>query len=356
MTYATEYPADLRRERRVVLGALGVSSALHATLAILMLLLRVDFSHRPHRLTDVSAPSVLVFTVRPEPPPVAPPLPQVAQQPQDSPNPGPRQEVQAKTPQRDENFGAPAPVTTLITDPEPAERRSLIADAPTPGPGDGGGLPAPPVAQPKASFAGVEASPARRIVYLIDASGAMTSSLKFVKEELARSVGRLDEEQLFQVVVFRQPISAASRAVAYFYLPHGEPAMTGASPQAKVDLVRWLEDVQPSGRSEPLVGLEAALRLQPDIVFLLTRGIQRSAGFDARANIERVLEVLENINPREAGSTRRRSFIKTIQFLEDDPTGLMQAVADAHGDGPGSYRVITRVDVNQIRRKAEQSQ
>jgi hypothetical protein len=37
--------------------------------------------------------------------------------------------------------------------------------------------------------------------------------------------------------------------------------------------------------------------------------------------------------------------IKTIQFLEEDPTGVMRAIAERHGDGPGSYRVLTPRDL-----------
>ena len=33
--------------------------------------------------------------------------------------------------------------------------------------------------------------------------------------------------------------------------------------------------------------------------------------------------------------------IKTIQFVEEDPTGTMQAIGRAHGGGAGSYRVLT---------------
>jgi hypothetical protein len=32
--------------------------------------------------------------------------------------------------------------------------------------------------------------------------------------------------------------------------------------------------------------------------------------------------------------------IKALQFIEDDPTGTMRAIADLHGDGEGSYRIV----------------
>ena len=41
------------------------------------------------------------------------------------------------------------------------------------------------------------------------------------------------------------------------------------------------------------------------------------------------------------GKGQRRTVIKAIQFLEEDPTGTMQAIGEDHGDGPGSYAVLT---------------
>ena len=37
--------------------------------------------------------------------------------------------------------------------------------------------------------------------------------------------------------------------------------------------------------------------------------------------------------------------IKAIQFVEEDPTGTMQLIGTEHGDGPGSYRVLSVQDL-----------
>jgi len=49
---------------------------------------------------------------------------------------------------------------------------------------------------------------------------------------------------------------------------------------------------------------------------------------------------LDRLNPRGLNG-QRRATIKAIQFLEEDPTGTMQAIGEEHGDGPGSYTVLT---------------
>ena len=132
-------------------------------------------------------------------------------------------------------------------------------------------------------------------------------------------------------------------AIESFAQENGQPVMTHAARQIKLELVPWLRDIHPSGRADPLAGLRAAVSLAPDIVFVLTRSIKRSAGFDAQAYTQQVLMNLDVLNPRSVFGTRP-AVIKTIQFLDEDPTGLMQAIAGEHGDGAGSYRVITRVE------------
>ena len=103
-----------------------------------------------------------------------------------------------------------------------------------------------------------------------------------------------------------------------------------------------------------LLGAVASLHTadNPDLVFVLTRSINRSVGFDAEANNRDVLDALESINPVNA-SGRRPARIKTIQFLDDDPTGLLQEIAERHGDGAGSYRLVGRTEVLQQERDGE---
>lgn len=274
-------------------------------------------------------------------------VPQEEPAPQPEQPPEPAEAVEAP---RDDAFGKmvenlPDPTPGVVPQPDvtPKVSPEKWVEAPPP---------ASPPQDPKASFAGVEANPARRIVYLIDGSGPMAASLTFIKAELASSVARLGSDQNFQVIVFRLPAiggSSAAAPLSYYHInASGEPDLTPANVSAKGNVRRWLDSISPVGKSEPLMGIEAALRLQPDIIFLLARGIARSGGIDVEQRNQQVLDMLDRINPKQMMGGRL-SRIKTIQFLEDDPTGLMQAIAREHGDGEGSYRLVTRAEVGKTK-------
>jgi hypothetical protein len=64
------------------------------------------------------------------------------------------------------------------------------------------------------------------------------------------------------------------------------------------------------------------------------------------------MDELDLLNPADERSGRRSVVIKTIQFLDEDPTGTMQRIGQVHGQGvsaagkggrvlPG-YRVVKR--------------
>ena len=120
-------------------------------------------------------------------------------------------------------------------------------------------------------FAGLGASNARSVIYVVDASGPMITSMPRVIEELRRSVEQLSPAQKFSVVLFRRTDAALGAEVF-------APVLMRATPSAKARLVEWLAQIKPAGASNPLAGLEAALALKPDAVFLLSRSIVRSGG------------------------------------------------------------------------------
>lgn len=202
-----------------------------------------------------------------------------------------------------------------------------------PAPRTGTPAPAVPTEPRRVVFASVAAQRAARVVYVVDVSGAMASSLPFLMAELERSVAQLTPDQRFQVVLFRAP-PEGSTARAVQTLTDSQ-ALLEPTPQVRADLADLAARVQPEGRSDLIAGLRAALRLDPELVFLLTRNIRRSLGPSPDA----VLSELDRLNPRRR-SGQRPSVIKVIQFVEDDPTGLLQRLADVHGDGPGSYTVL----------------
>jgi hypothetical protein len=198
-----------------------------------------------------------------------------------------------------------------------------------------------------ATFAGLGAKRAGSVVYVVDASGAMVSSLKFVLAELERSVSGLSSAQRFQVVLFREAPGGLLYDVFSPPEDRGKPKLMAATPSNKAALTRWLAGVRPMGRSNPLDGLRRGLQFEPDAIFLLSRSIRRSGndqgvpesgGVWGRGTAE-ILGELDRLNPRRG--MQRRVVIKCIQFLEEDPTGTMQAIGTEHGDGAGSYSVLT---------------
>jgi hypothetical protein len=206
----------------------------------------------------------------------------------------------------------------------------------------GGGATQP--AATAASFAGVRARAAARIVYVVDASGSMATSFDPpIVTALRASIARLSTDQRFQVILTRdRPGSAPDLATFADELVAPTPATLDA-------LDRWLASVTTSGRADPRPGLLAALELEPDLVFVLTRSFQRSgAGADRAERIgDELLALLDQRNP-VGRNGRRPAVIKTIQFVDPDPTGMLRQLSDRHGDGPGSHRLLTLDDLDRL--------
>ena len=114
---------------------------------------------------------------------------------------------------------------------------------------------------------------------------------------------------------------------------------------SRVSSAAWLSGIQPGGRSDPLEGLTAALKMKPDLIFLLTRSIRRSgATTEWGAGSAATLNALDQLNPVGSNGLRP-TVIKAIQFLDEDPTNLLQQIGDLHGDGEGSYKVLKLQEV-----------
>jgi hypothetical protein len=323
----------------------GLVCSLGFHAAAMFALTRLDIARLMPRapLADVQASTLLSLNV-PDDVPAAPVAP---------PAPAPEPELPEPPPPVEPPLPEPPPPTEAPADPIPTEAIVIAPVEETPAPPPPTPTPSPPQprlqaaapAQPApppqaltASFAGVSSERAATIVYVLDASGAMTTSLHMVKQELLRSIARLDSSQRFQIVVYRAPPGSDNVQTETL---DGASGLLPATDAAKMRAASWLAGVNPSGRSDPAEGLRRALAFSPDLVFLLTRSIQRS-GPDAQwgRGSQATLDELDRLNPRSIITGRRASVIKPLQFLDPDPTGLLPAIANEHGDGPGSYRVV----------------
>jgi hypothetical protein len=181
---------------------------------------------------------------------------------------------------------------------------------------------------------GLTTTNARRIVYVIDASGSMIRSLPIVIDELARSLGTLSPQQSYGVIFFQ-------RNDAVMVPPTGR--LTEATPEAQLRALEWIDEhVIPAGRSNPLAAIERALSFEPDVIFLLSDNITGSGEFEIdQADL---LDLLDELNPLEGRSGRRRTQINCVQFLDPDPLDTLRRIAERHG-GPDGYRFLDRAEL-----------
>ncbi len=192
---------------------------------------------------------------------------------------------------------------------------------------------------PTVEFAGVQTRAARRIVYVVDGSGATANSFAYLQSQLLRSIDRLSPTQRFQVVLFR---SFDQHTITF--APMNNHKLARATADNKQRVADWLTSVSARGRSNPVDGLHAALKLKPDLVLLITRSIQRTEMGWAQGQ-RAILAELETLNPQNPTTGKRKTIIKTIQLLDEDPTGIMRAIGIKHGDGNEDYRVVTYEDL-----------
>ncbi|MEE2907594.1 MAG: hypothetical protein VX527_07140 [Planctomycetota bacterium] len=194
-----------------------------------------------------------------------------------------------------------------------------------------------------ASFAGARATNARSVVYVIDASGSMTTWLSMVLTALSQSLNRLDSAQRYAVIFFQgdQAIIVPPDRL--------QPAQSRAIRKT----MAWTKqgaNLMPGGGSNPIPALEAALQLEPDVIFLLSEGLEGRGG--TTGDRTSMLARLDELNPIADPVTGNRwTRIQCIRIgteretIDDTPT-LMQTIAKHHG-GPGGWMSLDRSDLTE---------
>lgn len=257
---------------------------------------------------------------------------------------------------------APAPLSPPVADPsERSELNRSLEEVSLPSPAEAplselvsAALPGPAREQesagreaimerrlPEVRFAGLGVSNAADIVYVVDASGSMVSTLPIVIDHLNRSVSRLARTQRFQIIFYGRE--------AYESAPHPGDVQEGvpttrlirATPENIRQVLAWVRTVLPGGKSNPIPALKRALWLKPDAVFLLSNVITGIGEWEAGK--EALLKDIDALNPADAHTGRRRTVIKTIQFLDEDPAEILRAIGEAHG-GEDGYKFIPRTE------------
>ncbi len=145
-----------------------------------------------------------------------------------------------------------------------------------------------------------------KFVFLIDRSGSMggdgRKTLRAVKTELVESLKNLDSVHQFQLVFYNQRPKVLN--------PSGRPGrLSFATEENKRRAERFLDSISADGGTNHLDALQLALRLQPDVIFLLTDAddpvldAQQLAKIRRRASGIRINAVEFGAGPKPAGDS-----------------------------------------------------
>lgn len=159
--------------------------------------------------------------------------------------------------------------------------------------GNGGG-------KPSTSFFGIRGQGVK-VVYLIDASSSMRAhnAIGQAREELLQSIAALGSRQRFQVMFYNNSVQQWTREGSTDKLPF-------ATDIHKSLVGQFIRRQSVKGGTQHLLGLEAALELQPDLIFMLTDGRQLLS----RADLDRIRRRCEG-----------RCIIHTVEFGVGEPLG-----------------------------------
>ena len=189
----------------------------------------------------------------------------------------------------------------------------------------------------EAAFMGLEAVSARKIVYVVDASGSMLLHLTTVVQSLEQSLHDLNKEQSFAILFFQKD--------QVITVPPANKLVSATSKNI-INAMKWIQEsdhVIPMGRSNPIKAIAKALRLKPDLVYLLSENIRGAGRYEVSP--EQLLASLDSMNPVDSRNNRRRVRINCIEFLTSDPAQTMRRIAENHG-GIDGYTFIDQSKVS----------
>lgn len=178
-------------------------------------------------------------------------------------------------------------------------------------------IPTGPTAQ--LSLFGSANAEGRSFVFAIDHSNSMggegLGAIQAAAKELAAHINQLTDQQTFQVVAYNQ-------AVAYFT----DRELIAATAENKRKLVTFIANLAAYGQTEHSRGLIAALRLKPEVIFLLTDG------GDPPLNAGQLKLIREQAAPRTA--------IHCLHFGRGEQSGSTNFLARLAAENRGSYVYI----------------
>jgi len=175
---------------------------------------------------------------------------------------------------------------------------------------------------------------ARRVAFLIDASGSLTDSIPFVISHLKDTINRLSDKQEFTVIFFQgsDVVEMPRRRLL-------------KATRANKDLaLEWIDTNRPvtGSSSDPIAAIERALRYRPQLLFLLSDNITNTGLGQFEVPQWKLMEALSKVN---LGQTK----INTIQFIYPDQldstpgrTGTMKLIAQSTG---GRYTFVSERDL-----------
>jgi len=169
---------------------------------------------------------------------------------------------------------------------------------------------------------------ARKIIYVVDASGSLIDTLPFVIKELHRSLLALSDKQQYTVIFFQagQPIEVP---------PRGWKEADAANKEATA---KWIDlkagNVVPRGITDPAAAIRLAMRYKPELMFILSDNITGRGIYEV--DREELLKFLNGAN------ADRETVINTIQFGNPDPLHTLRDIATQHG---GVHRPVTEAQL-----------
>ncbi len=193
----------------------------------------------------------------------------------------------------------------------------------------------------QAEFAGAHVTNARSLVYVIDASGSMMTWLPMVLDALELSLNRLSSSQRFAVIFFQRDRS----------IPVPPERLVKANEPNISRVMNWSNkgaNLIPGGGSNPLSAMQKAFALDPDVIFLLSEGLDGTNGSELEADV--LFQRLDDLNPIADPVTNQRwTRIQCIEIGADqendeDGDSMMQRLGERYG-GPDGWIRLERTEL-----------